>query len=427
MHTTAPETRDQTNSRQLFGNFCLFHSFGTDYRTAIELSTPDSTDGMDSKSWRRRIRHQRVTAFPDRRRFSVGPRTPGMDQPTRRQFLAAATGLSAGLAGCATGRRDPPEPRTPAQSGRELDGRYTSVYDETIGSVTFVGTDRGGGSGFVWGDHIVTNQHVVEGADTVNLRFKRGEWRQAGVTATDIYADLAIVSTDVLPYADPLQFVDHIPPVGTEVLALGNPFGLESSVSAGIISGKNRALPSPTGFSIPNTVQTDAGLDPGNSGGPLVTLDGLVTGIAVAGAGTSVGFAVSPLLAQRVLPELVATGNYDHPYLGITLLPVTPTIAEANGLSEVRGVLVVDVLENAPPGQTLRGSDGRTVVDGQRVPTGGDVLVELAGNAINSNGQLGTTLALELSPGQQVPATVIRDGQLREITVPIGTRPEPDE
>ena len=349
-----------------------------------------------------------------------------MQEPTRRRFLAAATGLTAGLAGCSVGYRDDPDPVPPTAADRQdRSGEYTSVYDRTVGSVAYVGDARGGGSGFVHDGVVVTNQHVVREADSMDVRFAGGEWRRAAVSATDVYADLAVLSTDVPDSATPLSFVEAVPPVGTEVLVLGSPFGLESSVSAGIISGKNRSLPSPTGYAIPNTVQTDAGLDPGNSGGPLVTLQGDVAGIAVAGAGTSVGFAVSPLLARRVIPELLETGSYDHPYLGVTLLPVTPTIASANGLSEARGVFVLEVLEDAPDGQTLRGADGEAVVDGRRVPTGGDVLVELAGNRIGSNADLGTTLALELSPGQRVDATVLRDGERREIRVPIGARPEP--
>jgi S1-C subfamily serine protease len=154
-------------------------------------------------------------------------------------------------------------------------------------------------------------------------------------------------------------------------------------------------------------------------------MEGLVTGVAVAGAGTSVGFAVSPLLARRVLPELIRTGNYDHPFLGVQLVDVTPAIAEANGLEAARGVLIVATADGAPSGDTFRGVTGETVIDGQSVPVGGDVLVGLAGNAIDSNADLGTTLALELSPGDRVPATVIRDGEPRELTVGIGARPEP--
>jgi len=349
-----------------------------------------------------------------------------MEEPTRRRVLTAAAGLTAGLAGCSSGYRDSPEPAPQSSTQSDRDGQYTSVYDATVDSVAFVGDERGGGSGFVHDGYVVTNQHVVDGLDSIDVRFARGDWRSAGVTATDVYADLAVLSTDIPDYAGPLSFVDAVPPVGTEVLALGSPFGLESSVSTGIVSGKNRSLRSPSGYAIPNTVQTDAGLDPGNSGGPLVTLDGAVTGIAVAGAGTSVGFAVSPLLAQRVLPELVETGTYAHPFLGIELLPVTPALAAANDLPEARGVFVLNVLESGPADQTLRGADGETVVDGRTVPTGGDVLVELAGTRVDSNAALGTTLALELSPGDRTDAVVVRDGQRQRITVPIGARPDPE-
>jgi S1-C subfamily serine protease len=349
-----------------------------------------------------------------------------MSEPTRRQVLAATAGVAAGLAGCAAGSRQSPPPVERRSPDGDRSSRYTAVYEERIDSVTFVRSDGSSGSGFAYRDVVVTNQHVVGDADSVDVRFEDGDWREAAVQATDVYADLAVLSTDLPSYATPLSFVEAVPPVGTEVVALGSPFGLESSVSTGVISGKNRALPSPSGFAIANTVQTDAGLDPGNSGGPLLTLDGAVTGIAVAGAGSSVGFAVSPLLARRVLPELLATGNYDHPFLGITLRTVTPAIAEANGLDAVRGVIVVDVLEAGPAGETLEPSDGRTTVDGRSVPTGGDVIVEFAGTPIRSDADLGTTLALELSPGQRVSATVVRDGERREIRVPIGTRPAPD-
>lgn len=348
-------------------------------------------------------------------------------QPTRRRFLAATAGLAAGLAGCSAGSTDSPPPVERRTADGDRGSRFTEVYEARIDSVAFVRAAAGSGSGFAYGDYVVTNQHVVRDASQVELRFEAGDWRSAGVLATDVYADLAVLSTDAPDYAAPLSFVETVPPVGTEVVALGSPFGLESSVSTGVISGKNRALPSPSGFAIPNTVQTDAGLDPGNSGGPLLTLDGAVTGIAVAGAGSSVGFAVSPLLARRVLPELVRTGSYDHPFLGISLRSVTPAIAEANDLDAVRGVIVVRVLDAGPTDRTLEGADGRATVDGRTVPVGGDVIVELAGTEIGSDADLGTTLALELSPGDRVPATVIRDGERREIEVPVGSRPEPGD
>ncbi|MCQ4333044.1 trypsin-like peptidase domain-containing protein [Natronomonas sp. F2-12] len=349
-----------------------------------------------------------------------------MTRQTRRRFLSATAGIAGGLAGCAGGTRETPDPVPQSASSPESDSPYASVYGETIGSVAFVGDESGGGSGFVYRDVVVTNQHVVRDAESIGVRFENGEWREAGVTATDVYADLAVLSTDVPAYATSLPFVDTIPRVGTEVLALGSPFGLESSVSAGIISGRNRSVPNEqTGFPIPNTVQTDAGLDPGNSGGPLVTLEGAVTGINVAGAGTSVGFAVSPLLARRVLPELIETGEYDHPFLGIRLIEVTPNVAEANGLEEARGIFVVETTDEAPAGETLQGASEETTVEGVTVPVGGDVIVGLAGTRIDSNADLGTTLALELSPGDLVEATIIRDGERQTVRVEIGARPDP--
>ncbi len=349
-----------------------------------------------------------------------------MTQQTRRGFLTGTAGIAAGLAGCVTGVRDAPAPVLQSSSPPENNSPYTAVYEATIGSVAFVGDETGGGSGFVYDDVVVTNQHVVRDAENMDVRFENGEWRNAGVTATDVYSDLAVLSTNIPDFARSLSLVESVPPVGTEVLALGSPFGLESSVSTGIISGRNRSLPNEqTGFSIPNTVQTDAGLDPGNSGGPLVTMDGEVTGIAVAGAGTSVGFAVSPLLARRVLPELIETGSYDHPFLGIRLIEVTPRVAEANDLDEPRGIFIVETTPDGPAEGVLRGASGEETVSGTRVPVGGDVLVELADNRIDSNADLGTTLALELSPGDRVPATIIRDGERQTIEIRIGSRPEP--
>ncbi len=349
-----------------------------------------------------------------------------MERQTRRGFLATTAGIAAGIAGCATGVRNTPDPVPQSESPPESDTNYAAVYRDAIESVVFVGDESGGGSGFVYGDVVVTNQHVARDAESIGVRFENGEWREAGVTATDVYADLAVLSMDRPEYATSLPFVESVPPVGTEVLALGSPFGLESSVSTGIISGRNRSVPNAqTGFPIPNTVQTDAGLDPGNSGGPLVTMDGAVAGIAVSGAGTSVGFAVSPLLAQRILPELIETGSYDHPYLGISLLEVTPTVAEANDLEEVRGIFVVETTGDGPAGETLRGATGEATVDGTQVPTGGDVIVELAGNRIDSSADLGTTLALGLSPGDRVQSTIIRDGERQTVEVGIGSRPDP--
>jgi serine protease Do len=348
--------------------------------------------------------------------------------PSRREFLTTATaiGLPLAAAGCTTGREDT-APAVEHRTETTTDSTVEEIYQSTIPSVTSIQVGDSGGSGFVYDDYIVTNEHVVDEAETVNVRFKKGDWTTAGVLATDVYSDLAVLSTNIPRYASPLSFVDAIPSIGTDVLALGSPFNLESSVSEGIISGRNRSLDSPSGFSIPNTVQTDAGLDPGNSGGPLVTLTGEVAGVAVAGAGTSVGFAVSPLLARRVLPELIENKTYTHPYLGISLMPVSPAIAEANDLDEVSGIYVFKIRDDGPPGQPLEGATDTETINGESVPVGGDTLISLAGDTIQTPADLGTTLALKLSPGDRVNATVIRDGTEQDLTVAIGERPPPDD
>lgn len=346
---------------------------------------------------------------------------------TRRQVLAVAGTIAA--TGCISGRQIQPADQHRENSEQSTDpstdSPYTDAYDSTIESIVLVGTDTRGGSGFVYNGYIVTNHHVVEELQEIDVRFHQGDWNSATLVASDVYADLAVLETDIPNYATNLEFVDIIPPIGTEVLALGSPFGLEASVTQGIISGRNRSLPSPTGFSIPNTVQTDAGLEPGNSGGPLVTLDGEVTGVVVAGAGASVGFAVSPLFAQRVIPELIQTGTFEHAFLGIRLYPVTPTLAEANNLPEIRGVYIVELIEDGPPEQPFQASDQEEIIDGERVFVGGDVLVELGGHSIDTNEDLGTVLALELSPGDETEAVVVRDGEYTTLTVNIGTRPAP--
>ncbi|MFB6130957.1 MAG: S1C family serine protease, partial [Salinigranum sp.] len=156
---------------------------------------------------------------------------------------------------------------------------YERLYRETIPSVVsiYVGLDgpgAGAGSGFVYdGEHVVTNQHVVGAADDVELRFSDGSWRRGVVVGTDAYTDLAVVRVDDLPAgATPLSVAAENPGPGRPVAALGNPLGLDGSITAGIVSGSNRSMSTASGFAVPDVVQTDAPINPGNSGGPLVAL-----------------------------------------------------------------------------------------------------------------------------------------------------------
>jgi serine protease Do len=357
----------------------------------------------------------------------------------RRDVLAALAATSAaGTAGCADAvtRNEGDEPSeneseaadAGADDEAEPEERYARLYEEIVDSVVLIQTagdvDEGGqGTGFVHDGRLLTNQHITRGAGSVDVQFSRNDWAEASVIGEDVYADLAVLEVPELPdYASDLAFVGETPRVGTEVVALGNPFGLAASVSSGIVSGVNRSIQSPTGVSIPDGIQTDAAVNPGNSGGPLVTLDGEVAGVISAGGGDNIAFAISAALARRVVPDLVETGSYDHPYLGLQTFPVDPEIAEANDLPDLAGVYVYEVAPDGPAADVLEGS---TETGAGGAPTGGDVLVELAGFAIETDSELSSVLALELSPGDEVEATIRRDGEDGTVELTVGTRPEP--
>jgi S1-C subfamily serine protease len=366
-----------------------------------------------------------------------------MDQSTRRRFLQLSAGaVAAGLAGCSrgyTGTADDPgapatdtaaaSDHTPAGTADEPapESVFTRVYREVIDSVVRVETDASVGTAFVFGDgSLVTNAHVVGTAETVDVRFSDGAWRDATVVGTDEYSDLAALTVERRPpAATPLPLQSADPVVGQEVVVIGTPFGLSGTLTTGVVSGVNRSIPSPAGFRIPDAVQTDAAVNPGNSGGPIVSLDGEVVAVINSGGGDNVAFGISAPLARRVVPALVTDGEYDHSYVGVGLRPVTPEVAEANELPEPGGLLVTEVFEGTPADGVLRGSDATTVVDGREVPVGGDVLLAIDGVAIRTSEDLGSYLALQTSPGQTVTLSVRRDGTERRVELELGERPPP--
>ncbi|CCQ34605.1 Serine proteinase [Halorhabdus tiamatea SARL4B] len=365
------------------------------------------------------------------------------EELSRRRFLGllgASTAL--GAAGCAdspsaetvdpvpsdTGTDDSPELTTDTPDV-DAQSRYTDVYRSVSDSVvqirviTTLGS-AGTGSGFVYDDtHLVTNEHVVADAQELYVRYPSTGWRQASVVGTDLHSDLAVLSVDAHPSAaDPLSFVDREPAIGTEVVAIGNPYGLSGSVSAGIVSGVDRTLAGPNNFSIPDTIQTDAAVNPGNSGGPLVNLGGEVVGLISAGRGDNIGLAISSALTRRVVPSLIETGSYEHPYLGIGLRDVTPAVARANDLPEISGVYVTQVLEGSPSDGVLQGATGETTVDGRPVPVGGDVITHIEGEPTPISQQLASVLALQTEVGQPATIRVWRDGTAEDLQVTIGSR-----
>ena len=365
--------------------------------------------------------------------------------PTRRDVLAGlASAGTVGAAGCVqVGSSDAAPRATDANGTAGVDaGREgaasaateTDVYRSTIKSVVGIlnygpNGPQGSGSGFVAGDgYVVTNQHVVAGASEVKLRFQGNTWRDAEIVGTDAYSDLAVLRADDRPEsATPLSWVDTDPepPVGTPVMAIGSPYGFSGSASTGIISGVDRVLSAPNNFTVADSVQTDAALNPGNSGGPVVTFDGAVAAVAARGGGDNIGFGVSAELSKRVVPTLAADGEYDHSYMGVRLLEVSPVIAEAYDIDDVGGVLIVEVVEDGPAAGSLRGTDGSTTVDGVSVPTGGDVVVGIGGTDVEVQADLSNYLALETTPGESVEFTVLRDGSETTVSFELGERPDP--
>ncbi len=310
---------------------------------------------------------------------------------------------------------------------------YEQLYSETIPSVVSIyvtphvteGVRGGAGSGFVYDydGHVVTNQHVVGGADEVELRFSEGDWRTARVIGRDENTDLAVVEVaDVPAYATPLPIATEAPKPGQQVAALGNPMGLDGTITTGIVSGTNRSLPTGNGFVIPDTVQTDAAINPGNSGGPLVTLDGDIVGVNRARQGDGIGFAISAAIVSRVVPDLIADGRYRHPFFKISTIDVSPRVAEANDLSETGGVLVVDV-RLGPASGALVGCDAVRVLRGREIPVGGDVIVGVDGHDVRSHEELMRYLITETSPDEQVEVVLIRDGRRMTDVVTLGERP----
>jgi S1-C subfamily serine protease len=307
------------------------------------------------------------------------------------------------------------------------------VHQETIGSVAAVHADReamprpAGGTAWVYDDsYLVTNDHVVRDATDFYLRFRQSGWLEAELVGSDIHSDLAVLEANSLPdSATALPLADQSYPVGTQVAALGNPFRLAGSFTTGVISGRNRTIAIPgTNFSIADGIQTDAAVNPGNSGGPLITLDGTVVGVVNATQGDNIGFAISSAMVRRVIPTLIETGDYEHSYLGIGLSDVSPSLIEANDFGNYTyGVYVNEVVPGGPSDGGLRGSQTTTRVRGDRVGVGGDLIIRMGDWTIQNRERLSAFLALETNPGDTIEIEVVREGETETVSVTLGTRP----
>lgn len=319
-----------------------------------------------------------------------------------------------------------------------LEDLYDQVGPGVVSVQVFTERDgvvgQGAGSGFILDNegHIITNNHVVEDASFVSVIFFNGIEVRAEIVGTDVDSDLAVLKVEGLideVHPLPLGDSDNID-VGEWVIAIGNPFGNQNSLSIGIVSALGRTIPTgATPFSIPQSIQTDAAINPGNSGGPLINLEGEVIGvnaqIATGGerANSGVGFAIPVNILRKVAPALIERGAYVWPWLGIEGTDVTLAITQANELERQRGAYINRIVDGAPADSAgLLGTSGTTEIEGILTPIGGDVVVEADGEPINFFSDLLVAVAFK-NPGETIDLVIIRDGERVEITVELQARP----
>ncbi len=286
------------------------------------------------------------------------------------------------------------------------------------------------GTGFVIREDgvLATNEHVVQDAQHIEVKMMDNEWYTAEILGIDTYSDLAVLEIDETGL-QVLDIAENNPEPGTVVKALGSPLGLEGTITQGIVSGVNRTIRT-EGRTIPDAVQTDASIDPGNSGGPLLGDTGEVVGINTAKRGENIGFAISPALLNRILPKLIEEGEYRHPYLGVNTFQVTPSVAERNNV-DTEGVMVVNVEPEGPSSNVLRGASRIHRSSLMTVPIGGDIILEAEGTEILNEQDLNSFLVRNKSPGEEVEFKVLRRGltgyRETKVTVELGERPRGEE
>jgi S1-C subfamily serine protease len=310
------------------------------------------------------------------------------------------------------------------------------------------------GSGFVIDSqgHIVTNNHVIYGGSNVTVTFSNGTIYTAEVVGADIFSDIAVLKVVTKEEQETTEGVNKglIPlplgnssmlSIGDEVAAIGNPFGLTGSMTTGVVSGLGRLLPIQTtnittlpgagAFSIPNIIQTDAAINPGNSGGPLLNRNGEVVGLNTAGLSSGqfssgIGFSVPSDTLRTIVPALIANGTYLHPWIGVAGTDIIPEIALALGLEEARGFLVTEITPGSPADKSgIRGGDMpvTNITGFEELRLGGDIIMNVDDQKVNKTDDLLSYIETNKQVGDTVTMTILRDGNLIEIDLVLGSRP----
>jgi S1-C subfamily serine protease len=344
-----------------------------------------------------------------------------------------------------------PQPAPRLASGKGL--TVNQIYEQDSPGVVFIQAQSaprpasplnpfGGGGGSATGSgfvidhagHILTNAHVVDGAQRIEVTLGNTDTSQpvsARVVGKDPSTDLALLEVNApSDQLHPLALGDSSQlQVGDSVVAIGNPFGLDRTVTTGIVSALQREIKAPNGFTINNVIQTDAAINPGNSGGPLLGADGRVIGInsqiesAGGGGNVGIGFAVPINTAHEVVQQLLANGTVEHAFLGITGTDVTPQLADVLNLSVKQGALVQSVVSGGPADKAgVKGGHATVSIGGQQVRAGGDVITAIDGQAVSGMDDV-ISVVNQKQPGDEVQLSLSDGSQQRTVTVTLGNRP----
>jgi len=347
----------------------------------------------------------------------------------------------------------PPQvPTLPAEPVNALEDQVVAVYDSAGPAVVNISTiviaydffmrpvpqEGGTGSGFLYDNegHIVTNYHVVENAEELSVTLADGEVYPAEIVGVDPSNDLAVVRIDADDLPEPIGLGESDDlRVGEFVVAIGNPFGLERTLTVGVISSLGRVIQSPNGRFIGEAIQTDAAINPGNSGGPLLDLEGRVIGvnsqiISPSRASAGIGFAVPVNTVKRVVPQLIAQGRYAHPWLGVQPLGLTPERAQAFREAGMdvpvdEGLLMIEIVSGGPADRAgIRGGDRIVQLGNVRLALGGDIITAINGEAVDNLQELTVYLETQTQVGDTVEVTIVRDGVEQNVQVTLAERPQ---